>query len=104
MFYFYYFRSVAWIDLTCRIDVLPSYTEDYAMIRKYLTNTYEASDSPYTLELENVFVINREGEEGRFGSHAHLDRQLLWHGSRLSNWVGIVSVCFHQCHKLPFIE
>jgi hypothetical protein len=39
-----------------------------------------------------TFKLNRDGEVGRFESFASLHPQkLLWHGSRLSNWVGIVS-------------
>eukprot|EP00729_Bicosta_minor_P021189 gene21189-35648_t len=42
--------------------------------------------------IEDAFVIEREGEDARFKPfEADANRQLLWHGSRLSNYVGILS-------------
>ncbi|KAI4898416.1 hypothetical protein NFI96_023073 [Prochilodus magdalenae] len=38
----------------------------------------------------DVFSVDREGERDHFLSQLH-NRTLLWHGSRLSNWVGILS-------------
>jgi len=42
------------------------------------------------LEIQDVFEITREGEDERFKKDIH-NRQLLWHGSRLTNFVGILS-------------
>lgn len=37
-------------------------------------------------------MVNRRGEEDKFKSFSSLhNRRLLWHGSRLTNWVGIMS-------------
>lgn len=42
--------------------------------------------------VEDIFEVQREGETGRFDPwKANHNRQLLWHGSRLTNWVGILS-------------
>jgi hypothetical protein len=36
--------------------------------------------------------VEREGENERYAKHQdNHNRQLLWHGSRLTNWVGILS-------------
>lgn len=40
--------------------------------------------------LSDIFSVDREGEKNGFLSQLH-NRTLLWHGSRLSNWVGILS-------------
>jgi len=62
---------------------------DWNILQQYLANTYEPADSGYTLELIDCFRIERDGESARFQQkQPHL---LLWHGSRLSNWVGILS-------------
>lgn len=46
----------------------------------------------FRLKVLDVFRINREGEEGRFEPWKQFEnRQLLWHGSRLTNYVGILS-------------
>ena len=63
----------------------------------YLHNTHAKTHDAYTLEVLDVFSAVREGEDARFAPHADLsNRRLLWHGSRLSNWVGILS----QVHVL----
>jgi len=37
-------------------------------------------------------VVERPGEAERFKPYTALgNQQLLWHGSRLTNWVGIIS-------------
>ena len=43
----------------------------------------------YTMDLEDVFEICKAGEEERFKDVGN--RMLLWHGSRLTNWAGILS-------------
>merc|ERR1712139_664676 len=44
------------------------------------------------MELEAVFALNRDGEEAQYEKFVSMpNRQLLWHGSRLTNWAGILS-------------
>merc|ERR1712168_882585 len=38
-----------------------------------------------------AFKVNRKGEGSRFKPFKQLHRQLLWHGSRTSNYAGILS-------------
>ena len=39
------------------------------------------------MELLDLFEVEREGESERFKPFAeNPNRQLLWHGSRLTNW------------------
>jgi hypothetical protein len=66
--------------------------KEFALIEKYLHNTHAKTHSTYTLTLIDLFKVSREGEDERFAKHAgNHNRQLLWHGSRLTNWVGILS-------------
>jgi len=44
----------------------------------------------YKLELLDLFEIEREGEAGNYDDSAG-NRMMLWHGSRLTNFVGILS-------------
>ena len=65
----------------------------HKLLADYLTNTHGATHSSYTLSLEQAFEVVRDGEAEPF-EHAKAkigNRQLLWHGSRLSNWCGILS-------------
>jgi len=67
-------------------------SKEFKMLQEYVKNTHGATHSNYTLEIEDAFAIAREGEEDRFKPYeADANRQLLWHGSRLSNYVGILS-------------
>jgi len=44
------------------------------------------------LKFLDIFEVEREGETDRFQPWSKNDnKKLLWHGSRLTNWVGILS-------------
>ena len=46
----------------------------------------------FRLDLAQAFRVTRDGEQERFAPYAGADgRRLLWHGSRLTNYVGILS-------------
>jgi len=74
--------------LKCEIRALDTTSEEYKVIQKYVKNTHQN----YTPKIINAYRIDREGEENRFKTKKHLgNRMLLWHGSRLTNFVGIIS-------------
>jgi poly [ADP-ribose] polymerase len=56
-----------------------------------MENTHASTHSNYQMQLDQVFEVDREGENDRFKSFRKTDRMLLWHGSRLTNFVGILS-------------
>lgn len=61
------------------------------MISEYIANTSGATHN-FRLKLQQVFEVNRKGESARFDPFLKMkNRQLLWHGSRLANYVGILS-------------
>ena len=60
------------------------------MLESYVKNTHAASHSSYKLEIIDIFKTNRDGEATSYTSDLH-NKMLLWHGSRLTNWVGILS-------------
>ena len=62
-------------------------SEDYKMIDNYLQSGREG----YKLSVLDCFKIEREGEANIFNPKKLGNRKLLWHGSRFSNFVGILS-------------
>jgi poly [ADP-ribose] polymerase len=56
----------------------------------YTHNTHASSHNRYSLEVLNIFAVDRENESERFRKDLH-NHMLLWHGSCLTNWVGILS-------------
>ncbi|XP_024519805.1 poly [ADP-ribose] polymerase 2 [Selaginella moellendorffii] len=78
--------------LKCELDPLNTDTEEYEMIESYLMNTHGHTHSGYKLEICQAFKVSRAGEDERFQPFKdNHNRMLLWHGSRLSNWTGILS-------------
>ncbi|KAL0486628.1 poly ADP-ribose polymerase [Acrasis kona] len=65
-------------------------SERFKLIETYIKNTHAATHSQYKLILEEVFEVVREGETERFTKDMS-NRQLLWHGSRITNYMGILS-------------
>lgn len=64
----------------------------YQILEVYLKNTHADTHQNYTLEIEEIFEVDRHGERERYETYAKLhNRKLLWHGSRLTNFVGILS-------------
>lgn len=55
------------------------------MIEKYIENGSQ------NLELVDCFSIDRDGEAFTFNPKKIGSKQLLWHGSRFSNYVGIIT-------------
>jgi predicted DNA-binding WGR domain protein len=71
------------------IDVASSL---HKMLSQYLVDTHASTHSSYSLSLEQAFEVEREGEAATFNASEPLgNRALLWHGSRLTNWCGILS-------------
>jgi len=76
-------------QLRTRLSPVDKASDLHKMLQQYIANTHAETHSSYTLELTQAFEVQREGEAERFKDVGN--RQLLWHGSRLSNWAGILS-------------
>ena len=61
-------------------------SSEYTFIEKFINNTKQHSN----VSITNVFKIEREGEYERYTKDID-NKLLLWHGSRLTNFVGILS-------------
>ncbi|MXQ98024.1 hypothetical protein E5288_WYG020069 [Bos mutus] len=76
--------------LQCALHPLDHESYEFKVISQYLQSTHAPTHSDYTMTLLDVFEVEKEGEKEAFREDLH-NRMLLWHGSRLSNWVGILS-------------
>jgi len=63
------------------------------LVEEYVRTTHGKTHNQYDLHVEQVFATAREGEAERFEKIGVPigNRVLLWHGSRLTNFVGILS-------------
>uniref|UniRef100_H2YR29 Poly [ADP-ribose] polymerase n=1 Tax=Ciona savignyi TaxID=51511 RepID=H2YR29_CIOSA len=67
-------------------------SEEFKMVEKYTQLTHASTHDQYTLSIEQLFKINRKRLLSRFRPFQSLfNHKLLWHGSRLTNYAGILS-------------
>merc|ERR1712079_463941 len=84
--------DVHYENLKTELNVLDKETDEFKTIEKYVKNTHAETHNLYTLEIQDVFKIDRKGESKRFKPFKALpNRKLLWHGSRTTNFAGILS-------------
>ncbi|XP_003385071.1 PREDICTED: poly [ADP-ribose] polymerase 1-like [Amphimedon queenslandica] len=78
--------------LKTNMSVLDKESEEFKRLVEYVANTHAATHNQYQLEVQEVFNLERHGEKKRYKPFSKLEnRMLLWHGSRLTNFVGILS-------------
>ena len=78
--------------LHCDILPLSKYSENYQMITKAIKQTHAVTHNRYELRVYDIFEIERKNSKFRHLPFGQLkNKKLLWHGSRLSNFVGILS-------------
>ena len=73
--------------LKCEIEDLDASHSEYEMVAKYFATTCRNSGT----KVVDIFKIKREGEDARNNPLKLGNKKLLWHGSRFSNFVGILS-------------
>lgn len=79
-------------QLKAEIDVVDQNCEEFQLIQEYIKNTHAKTHSSYELEIVHIHKVRRHGEELRYKPFRKLhNRKLLWHGSRLTNFAGIIS-------------
>jgi predicted DNA-binding WGR domain protein len=67
-------------------------SELWQTLDKFVTNTHGPTHKNYTLELLDTFTLHDPTAAAKFESYEDdKNRQLLWHGSRMTNFVGILS-------------
>jgi hypothetical protein len=65
-------------------------SDEFMLIDKYLQTTHGKHHTSYNLEIVDLFRVSSEMENARCRKDIH-NKKLLWHGSRLTNFVGILS-------------
>ena len=73
-------------NLKCKIKSMEDTRDDFKMIDKYIQNT-----SGDRLKVIDMFEIEREGEKKIFNPLGLGNKKLLFHGSRFSNFPGILA-------------
>lgn len=61
--------DIKYRSLKNKLTPLPRDSPEWKHIESYLTNTHAATHSSYTLEIQDILVIEREGEKERFDKH-----------------------------------
>nr|VZH97926.1 unnamed protein product [Spirometra erinaceieuropaei] len=75
-----------------RIEPLDHESKEFLRIVEYMQKTHASTHSAYTLEVVDIFSVEREGEAERYQAFKDLsNKMLLWHGSRRTNWAGILA-------------
>ena len=75
-------------QLKIKMETLKKGSDEYSMIEQYVEN----GKGHYSkLNIVDCFKIKREGEDKIFNPNKLGNKKLLWHGSRFSNFVGILS-------------
>ncbi|RZC53061.1 hypothetical protein C5167_011914 [Papaver somniferum] len=78
--------------LQCELQAIDAGSKEYSVIEKYMKNTHAKTHSSYTVDIVQLFRVSRKCEDERFRKFSNTkNRMLLWHGSRLTNWTGILS-------------
>lgn len=74
------------------IQPLTPSCSEWALINDCVQNSHGPTHTAYTLSIKHIFKINRKGEEDAFRScPVKTNRRLLWHGSRTTNFAGIIT-------------
>ncbi|KAF7723583.1 hypothetical protein EC973_001824 [Apophysomyces ossiformis] len=77
----------AYRSLGCRLTEIDPDLVEYDMVSKYMTST--AKTTGY--EISYLFAVDRAEERERFQPFANnFNRKLLWHGSSIGNFLGIL--------------
>ena len=78
--------------LKTKITALDKETERFKLLEEFFLNNQEKGHYRGFVNVVDIFEIEREGERERFKPNAEdQNRQLLYHGSRLTNFVGTLS-------------
>ncbi|KAK7576565.1 hypothetical protein V9T40_012851 [Parthenolecanium corni] len=81
-----------YLKLNAQVELLDKLSEEFKLLDLYVKNTHAETHRNYELEIIEVFKVNRSGEDKRYKPFKKLhNRKLLWHGSRLTNFAGIIS-------------
>lgn len=74
------------------INVLSKNAPEFIKIVEIVRDTHGATHNLYTLEVLDVFKIKRKREDVRSKKYTKIENhQMLWHGSRITNFISILT-------------
>ncbi|KAK6108650.1 Poly(ADP-ribose) polymerase catalytic domain family protein [Brugia pahangi] len=82
--------DVHYEKLHAQLEVLDKQSDEYKRILQYATNTHAPTHDQYKLKIIDIIRVKRRGESERFKKNIP-NHYLLWHGSRITNYAGILS-------------
>jgi len=83
--------------LRCALEPCEKSSATFKMVNQYVQRTHAKTHNAYTYQVMEVFDMDRHGENDRYNANLRKnpvhgqEKMLLWHGSRLTNFVGIIS-------------
>ena len=78
--------------LNCEMSVLDHDSDEFKLLVKYVQNTHAATHTYYKLVVQDILKVNKPDVSSKFETHKDMhNRKLLWHGSRVTNFAGILS-------------
>eukprot|EP01065_Artemidia_motanka_P017312 TRINITY_DN207_c10_g1_i1.p1 TRINITY_DN207_c10_g1~~TRINITY_DN207_c10_g1_i1.p1 ORF type:complete len:700 (+),score=209.68 TRINITY_DN207_c10_g1_i1:28-2100(+) len=84
--------DAAYAKMKTTLTPLDKESEAYGLIREMAKGTHGKTHNSYTLSVMDVFNVERAGEKERYAPYSKKpNRVMLWHGSRVTNWMGILS-------------
>ncbi|KAF4667304.1 Poly [ADP-ribose] polymerase 2 [Perkinsus olseni] len=87
--------DVQYQRLHCGLEPLKPEDEEFHMVEEYMRNTHAPTHNDFTAKPVAVFKASKTAEDDEWSKEcpkaAKKERMLLWHGSRLTNWCGILS-------------
>ncbi|KAJ3185854.1 Poly [ADP-ribose] polymerase 1 [Gaertneriomyces sp. JEL0708] len=85
--------DVHYRNLKTQLEVIAKESEEYKIVSKCAETTHAPTHSEYSLDVINVFRVERECEAERYMKYSQdiPNKKLLWHGSRVTNYAGILS-------------
>uniref|UniRef100_A0A915BV35 Poly [ADP-ribose] polymerase n=1 Tax=Parascaris univalens TaxID=6257 RepID=A0A915BV35_PARUN len=82
--------DVHYEKLHAQMEVVDKESDEFKRIMEYVKNTHAPTHNQYTIEVIDLIRVKREGESEHFKRDLP-NRHLLWHGSRITNFAGILS-------------
>lgn len=76
-------------SLQCQLTLLDKNDPEYNIVEEYVKTNHGHLHHHIKISVENVFKVYKETNNKRFKKDIG-NRMLLWHGSRLTNWCGIL--------------
>ena len=77
-------------QLNCRMQPVLPHSTEWDLIDRAIQMTHASTHDEYTLSIESILRVDRGNEAQLFKPYEHLQRRLLWHGSRITNFAGII--------------